>query len=69
MPDSLLNANLGPVTWTTGATARQPHPEEQGQKREPKRPGPALVRKRGESEAAEGEDTVDATPHELDSFA
>lgn len=68
MPDSPINVNLSPVTWTTGATAREPHPEGREQKREPKWPRPTLVGKRVES-VAESENTVDATLHELDSFA
>lgn len=68
MPESPTNVNLGPVSWTTGATEREPHPEGREQKREPKRHGPALVGKRAES-ATEGENTVEATSHQLDSFA
>ena len=75
MPDSLLNTNLGPVSWTTGATGREPRPEE-GQKREQKRSGPKLFGMPRKTEAggevtsaAEAQDTVDATPHLLDRFA
>lgn len=68
MPDNLLNPNLGPITWTTGATGDGPHPEGRERKRD-RTAGRFREQEPGRDESPDQAETVDAAPHQLDRFA
>lgn len=76
MADNFLNPDLGPVTWTTGAAAREPRGEtrDRGKRGDAKKPVTAASAdlepaSAPGSESAGEEGITGEEPHRLDRFA